>query len=84
MRIKGAISTNSVKEAVRIADAESSLEEYIKEKYKHNADFVDIEARRAFNSKEVTASIIKCSHSFNHYGVREALINNKLIGDECP
>ena len=73
-----------MKEAVRIVDVENSLKEYVKIKYKYNANFVDVEARRTFNSKEVTASVIKCSHSFNHYRVREALINNKLIGDKCP
>lgn len=84
MEIKGILSTNSVKEAIRIVDAEKSLEDYVKVKYKYHHDFIDLEARRTFNSKEVTPSIIKCAHGFNHYGVRDALINKGLTEEECP
>ena len=80
----GIISTNSVKEAIRIVDSKKSLEAYVKNKCKHNANFVDLEVRRDFNSKDVTASIIKCAHRCNHYGVRNAIINKNQIGNECP
>ena len=83
MKINRTLSTNSVKEAIRIVDAENALIEY-KGKCKHNANFIDLEARRAFNSKEVTLPVVKCTHGFNHYCVRDAIINNNLTGNECP
>ena len=71
---------NSMKEAVRMLDAERSLEEYAKIKCKQNAKFADAEPRRALNSKDIVVSMIKCMRSFNHSRVRSALINNELIG----
>ena len=87
MEINGRMSTNSIKEAMRIEDAKNSLKEYLKDKFKHNMNhyqFIDLEARNAFKNKEVTASVIKCAHGFNHYGVRNAMINNNLTEKECP
>ena len=63
--------TNSIKETIRITDAEESLKEDVKKKCKDNADFADIEARRTFNDKEMTALIIKYLHGFNHCKTRE-------------
>ena len=80
-KINRTLSTNLVKEAIRIVDAENSLIDY-KGKCKHNANLIDLEARRAFNSKEVTLSVVKCTHDFNHYCVRDTMINNNLIGNE--
>ena len=77
------MSANSVKEAVRIVDAEHSLEDYVKLKCKHDAKFFNIELTRAFISKEAIASVIKCVHSFNQHGVQDALMNKK-IGIEHP
>ena len=84
MRMNGDMSTNSVKETIRNIDAEKSLADYVRSKYKHQADFIDSEARRAFNNKDVTPSVIKCARGFNHCGARDAAINKGVIEVECP
>ena len=84
MEINDEISTNSVKEAIRNRDADIKLREYASEKFKHNIEFIDLEAREAFKSNEVTPSIIKCVHGYNQYGVRDAMINGRLTDMECP
>jgi len=30
------------------------------------------------------SSMISCAHGFNHYGVRDVLINNNMKSNECP
>ena len=47
-------------------------------------DFINLETWNAFPIKEVTLSVVKCAYRFNHYGVRDAMINNKIIGEEYP
>ena len=32
----------------------------------------------------MTALIIKCLYVFNHCAVRETIINNKMVEEECP
>jgi len=83
LQIKGKIITNSVKEAIRIEDANESLREYVKEKYKYNAYFIDLKARDTFSNKKVTVSMIICSYGFNYYRVRDTGINKNLKGDKC-
>ena len=84
MNINGEISTNSVKEAIRKRDAEISFKEYVKDKFGYKSEFMDIEARNSFQSKDVIPSVIKCAHGFKQYGVRDAMINGNLTGMECP
>ena len=84
LQIKGKIVTNSIKEAIRIADASSSFEEHIREKCKHHADIVDVKARDAFQNKRVTSSMITCLRGFDHYGERDAMINKMMTTMECP
>ena len=55
IKVKGRIVTNSVKEAMRVEDAKDSFKTYVKEKFKHNNQFIDLIARNAFKHKEVTA-----------------------------
>ena len=61
-----------------------SLKEQIEEKFPHNYDIIDLEARNAFKCKEVTAAVLKCACGCNHYGIRNALINDNLTEKECP
>ena len=84
MRINDEISTNSVKEAIRNRDAEIVFKEYASEKFKHNVEFLDLDARDAFRCKDVTPSVIKCAHGFNQYSIRDAMMNGRLTGMECP
>ena len=71
------IISRSVKEAIRIIDAQEVENDYVQRKFGHQADFIDAEARAAFTTKTTTTSMIKCANAFNHYGVRDKMINNK-------
>jgi len=70
MKINGQISTNSIKEAIRYIDSKAMFDKYIRGKFNYLADFVDVVARNAFNSKEVTASVIKYANGYNYYKIR--------------
>ena len=78
------VLSRSIQEIVRIIDSKKAEENYGREKLKYKYDFVDAEARNVFNSKKVTTSMMKCAHGFNHYGLRDSLINNNMIDDSCP
>ena len=53
-------------------------------KHRCKADFIDVEARNTFQVNKVITSIIKCAHGCNHYGLRDALINNNVVEANCP
>ena len=57
--------------------------EHNKEKLGHKCDFVDHKARNVLAMKDVTPSVIKCMRRFNHYGLRDALINNNMVEEIC-
>ena len=84
VKIKGKITTNLVKELIRIADGKQAIEEYVRDKFLNNYNFIDSEARSIFGNKRVTASMISCSYGYNHYGIREALLNKNNKEDDCP
>ena len=65
-------------------DAKEAEKEYGVEKLKYKYEFVDKEARNAFNPKKVTSSMIKCAYGYNHFGLRDSLINNNMIDAHCP
>ena len=74
----------AVKEVLRVIDAKEEEKRQAEKKLKCKLDFVDLEARDLFHANEVTTSIIKCAHGFNHYGLRHSMINNNLIEENCP
>ena len=37
-----------------------------------------------FKLKDVTPSMLKCSHGFNHYGVRDSMFNDNMVEAYCP
>ena len=78
------IVPRSMQELVRIIDAKHYEIEHAKKKLEHKLDFIDIEARNVFTTKEVTPSIMKCAYEFNHYGLRDTLINNEMVETQCP
>ena len=43
-----------------------------------------MEERNTFQTGKVTTSMIKCAHGFNHYGLREAIINDDMVESMCP
>ena len=54
-------------------DSKKVEEEHGKENMKYKYEFVDADVRNAFNSKKVTVSMMKCTHGFNHHGLRDSL-----------
>lgn len=78
------VLSRSVQETIRIIDARDAERAYGKDKLKHNYDSIDLEARNAFDPNKLTASAIKCAYGYNHYGLRDALINKNMIEAYCP
>ena len=78
------LQSRSTNEIIRIIDAKKVENEYIKKKYGYKNDFIDIEARNAFRVGKVTTSMIKCAHGYNHYGQRDAMINENMVEATCP
>ena len=64
---------------MRIIDAKESENKYGKKKLEYKYEFVDTEARNTFKSKNVTLSMIKYAHGFNHFRLRDSMINNNII-----
>ena len=81
---EGIVQSRSIKEAIRIIDAREEEKKYIEKKFEYKADFIDIEARNSFQTNKVTTSIIKCAYRYNHYGLRDAIINNNIVEVNCP
>ena len=71
LEANGRIVTTSVKEAIRIEDANKSLWEHIEYKFPHNNQFVNVDSRNTFEHEEVTALVIKCAHRHNHCEIRD-------------
>lgn len=84
MQKKGIAQSRSINEVTRVIDAKVKEREYVENKFECNKDSIDAEAKNAFQNKKVTASIIKCAHGHNHYGVRNAKINNNMVDESCP
>ena len=82
MKINEQILTNSIKETIRYVDSEATFDNYVKEKFKYNTGFVDVGARNLFKSKDITASVIKYAYGYNHYSIRDTIINGKSLGSE--
>ena len=76
VEIRNVTVTNSVKEMMQIADRKKAMVDYVKKKFPNNYDFVNIRARNVFSSKRVTSSMIVCLHGFNHYCLRDVILNN--------
>ena len=68
---KGNVVSREVQETIRVIDGKIAEKQCGKKKIGLRCDFVDAEARNVFNSKVVTASMIKCAHGFNHFGLRD-------------
>ena len=75
--------SNSVNEILRIVDTRKLEKSYANKKYSSRIDFIDIEARNTFSIKDVVASMIKCANGYNHYSVRESIINKNIIRNKC-
>ena len=76
--------SRSAQETIRIIDTREAERAYGEDKLKHKCDCIDSEARNAFDPKKVAASMIKCTHGYNHCGLRDTLINKNMIEACCP
>jgi hypothetical protein len=81
---EGIFVSRDIKEIMRISDSRIHENRHGKQKLGYKYTFVDTEARNVFKAKEVTPSMVKCSHGFNHYGLRDSLINNNMTEEHCP
>jgi hypothetical protein len=81
---KGVIMSRNIQEILRIIDSRQYERKHGQHKLGYKYNFVDIEARNVFKMSDVTPSMIKCSHGFNHYGLRDSLINKEMTEEYCP
>ena len=73
----------SINEILRIEDAREVEKQYIKYKFKHTHEFIDIKARNTFSTNQSIAKM-KCYYGFNAVEVWDNQINNRKIAVECP
>ena len=69
---------------IRIIDRREEEKKYVKKKFGYKADFIDIEARNSFQTNKIIISIIKCAHRYNHYSLRDVMINENMVEANCP
>ena len=79
MQREGIVQLRSIKEAIRIIDVREEEKKYVKKKFRYKADFIDIEARNSFQKNKLTTSMIKCAYGYNHYSLRDAIINDNVV-----
>ena len=63
-----------VGEMIQAIDAKIQEREYIKQKFNENARMVDDKAQAIFGAR-VSIRMIKCIGGYNHYGIRNKMIN---------
>ena len=80
----GNMQSRAIQEMIRIIDAKEKENEYAQKKYKQKYDFIDMEARNTFKVGEVSTAMMKFAHGYNHYGVRDAMVNSNMIEETCP
>lgn len=73
-----------MQETIRIIDAKKAEEKHGEKKMNYKCNFVDKEARNSFNPKTVAVPMLKCAPGYNHFGLRDSLINNNMIEAHCP
>ena len=69
---------------LRVIDIKVKEYKYVETKFECKKDFINAEARSAFQNKKAIALMIKRTQGYNHYGVRNAKINNNMVDDRCP
>jgi len=77
------IISRSIQEVTRIVDAKKAERQYGQKKLGYKYDFVDLEAQNASRSNDIIPSIVKYAHGFNHFGLRDSMINNNMIEAYC-
>ena len=64
-----------ISKIIQIEDMVKAEELHAKQKYGCWVDFIDLEAKNAFPKYKVTTLIIKCTYRYNHYRLRDYMIN---------
>ena len=68
---------------MRILDARENEQKYAEKKCGCNKDFINMKARNVFKIGRVVTSMIKCSCRHDHYGFRDAMINDDMVEAIC-
>ena len=55
----------------------------MKEKFNHDAKFINLDTRTFFQNNGTTESVIKLAYGHNQCSARDAIINNKQIRIKC-
>jgi hypothetical protein len=76
------IFDRGIKETIRIVDSRKAEYEYTYRKFEDKVKLINLKARNLF-SKSATTSNIKCSIKFNHYSMRDILINSRQVDNSC-
>ena len=74
------ICHRGIKEMIRIVDMRKAEYEYAYRKFGDKVKLIYLKVRNLF-SKLATISNIKCSIKFNHYSMRDILINSRQVND---
>ena len=75
VKVKENIANGSIKEVIRKVDAIEMENNYIKEKFRCNSEYVDCKARNALPANKVTSLAIKCANGHDPHGLRDSSIN---------
>ena len=73
----------SIKEVLHLNDTIELEINYVQDKYKDKYQLLHLKAKNVFIMKSATTSIIKCTHRYNLYRLRDLMINSNIIGSEC-
>ena len=83
LKKEGIVQMRLIKEVLRVIDAKEEEKRHAKKKYGYKEEFIDLEARNAFYANKIMTSMIKYANGYNHYELRYAMINNKLVKANC-
>ena len=71
--------TRLMQETIRVADVKETEKKCGEHKLGCEYDFVDKDTQNAFNLKNDTAFIMKCSYGHNYFELRNSMINNSML-----
>ena len=76
---KNNVMLRSIQETIRIIDTKEVERQYGQKKLKYKYEFTNTEARYVFKSNNIVLSITKHAHGYNHFGLRNTLINRDIV-----
>ena len=69
---------------IRINGMIQAEKEYAYDEFQDKINFISIEAQNSYYNEIITVSFLKCICRFNHYSIRDLLINNRKKTDKYP